>query len=217
MNWLSLDPDELTAAERRDLLLLAVVPRPIAWTSTLSTDGIRNLAPFSYFTVISNDPPMIALSLERRSDGMPKDTLVNIQETGEFVVSIASVPLLNQLWQSSMEFSSEQDEFSLCDVDACASDLVRPPRVRNAPISFECRLVEICHPGSDSVIFGRVVKAHLDRAILDHRRQIDPARIRPIARVGDGFAAVGSRLRPRARRRPTGQPWMWPTYRIRPR
>jgi flavin reductase (DIM6/NTAB) family NADH-FMN oxidoreductase RutF len=184
------DPDALPAAHRQALLLGCVVPRPIAWTSTVSRDGTRNLAPFSFFTVVSNTPPMVSLTVERRPDGSDKDTFRNITETGEFVINVVPESLAQPMVTSSGDYPGEIDEFVEAGVTAATSDVVTPPRVAEAPISLECVLESVLRPGSDALLIGRVMRFHLDDQLLGVGGRVHLDALRPLGRLGEMFAVA---------------------------
>ncbi len=170
------------------LMIGAIVPRPIAFVSSLSADGVRNLAPFSFFTGISANPPVICFSTMRRSsDGARKDTLNNIEATGEFVVNVVSEPIAEQMNLSSAEFPPGVDEFVESGLTPVPSDLVKPPRVQESPINMECRLVQIVHvsprPLGGSLILGEILRFHIRDELFENFR-IDPDKLRPIGRMG---------------------------------
>jgi flavin reductase (DIM6/NTAB) family NADH-FMN oxidoreductase RutF len=191
-------PANITDDERRTMLLGSIVPRPIAWTSTVSSSGIRNLAPFSFFTVVSNTPPMLSLTLESKEDGSEKDTLANIKETGEFVVNVVSAPLTQQMVVTSCDHHRDIDEFAVAGVTAVSSQAVAAPRVAEALICMECTLVDINRPGSDSVVIGRVELFHFDESVIDSELYVDPAVLHPVGRLGRTFSVVSSTLDIRA-------------------
>lgn len=187
-------PANVTDDERRTMLLGSIVPRPIAWTSTVSSRGVRNLAPFSFFTVVSNTPPMLSLTLESKEDGSEKDTLANIKETGEFVVNVVSAPLTREMVVTSHEHHQDVDEFAVAGVTAIPSQTVSAPRVAEAPISMECTLIGVTRPGSDSVVIGRVERFHFDESVIDSELRVDPAALCPVGRLGRTFSVVRSTL-----------------------
>ncbi len=155
------DPETMDVTACYKLLIGSVVPRAIGWASTLSADGVPNLAPFSFFTVVSRKPPMVSLTIQPRSDRRQlKDTLVNIQATGEFVVNIVSLLQTNAMHASSVEFAPEVDEFEAVGVREAPSHLVKPSRVADAPVSMECRLERILSMGEvgDRLVIGRIVR-----------------------------------------------------------
>ena len=166
----------------------AIVPRPIAFVSTISPDGVRNLAPFSFFTGVSANPPIVCFCPMRRERPDPrKDTLRNIMTTREFVVNVVSEELAEQMNITAAEFPPEVDEFEASGLTPIPSDLVKPPRVSESHVHMECRLylaIEIgALPVSGNVILGEVVRFHVDDQYVDHFK-IDPGRLRAIGRMG---------------------------------
>jgi flavin reductase (DIM6/NTAB) family NADH-FMN oxidoreductase RutF len=170
------------------LMIAAIVPRPIAFVSTISADGILNLAPFSFFTAASADPPVICFApMVRGRDGSRKDTLHNIQATGEFVVNIVSEEFADQMNICSAEFPPEIDEFQASGLTPLPSDLVRPPRVKESHVHMECRLLEIvdvsAKPLGGSLVLGQVLRFHVEDGWMQNY-QLDPDQLRPIGRMG---------------------------------
>src|SRR6266851_4236429 len=166
----------------------AIVPRPIAFVSSISPEGILNLAPFSFFTGISANPPVICFSpMIRASDGGRKDTLRNIEATHEFVVNVVSEDFADKMNICSAEFPPEVDEFQMSGLTPAPSDLVKPPRVKESRINMECRLLQVVHvspkPLGGSIVLGEVVLFHVDDALFDDFK-IDPDKLRPIGRMG---------------------------------
>lgn len=180
------DHETMDATACYKLLIGSVVPRAIGWASTLSADGVPNVAPFSFFTVVSRKPPMVSLTIQRRSDRrLLKDTLVNIQATKEFVVKIASLPQVNAMHASSAEFAPDVDEFEVVGLRKAPSHLVKPPRVADAPVSMECRLERILPMGDvgDHVVIGRIVRFHVADALALGGGRIDTAALQPVGRL----------------------------------
>jgi flavin reductase (DIM6/NTAB) family NADH-FMN oxidoreductase RutF len=165
-----------------------VVPRPVAWVSTCSNSGVNNLAPFSFFQVITPSPPTLMISPLLHADGAMKDTARNIAENGEFVVNLVRFTEVERMNQTSGNFAVDQGEASACGVTMCDSVMVRPPRVAAVAVSFECRLASLMpYPAkqpSCHVIFGEVVAAHIDEAILGADGQIDPVHLNLVSRMG---------------------------------
>lgn len=166
-----------------------VVPRPIGWISTTSRSGIDNLAPFSQFQNVTFDPPIVMFAANQRGEGGQKDTVVNVASVGEFVWNMATWDLREAVNVTSEEFPPEIDEFQRAGLTKCAARLVRPARVAESPIHFECvHLQTIRLPGHGpigtvDVVFGRVVAIHIaDHALVNGR--IDVARLKPLARLG---------------------------------
>src|SRR3954447_18688292 len=130
----SIDPDALPTVLRHKLLLGSVVPRPIAWTSTVDAHGVRNLAPFSFFTVVSSTPPMVSVTVEpREHDGASKDTLANVKATREMVVNVVSTQLAEAMHATSETYGPHVDEFEVAGVTPVPSEVVAPPRIGEAP------------------------------------------------------------------------------------
>ncbi len=190
MQFTVIDAGELTARKAFGLLKAAVVPRPIAWTSTISPDGVPNLAPFSFFTVVSSEPPLVLLSLEYLCSSHLKDSAANIEATGEFVVNIAPAAMAPAVELTSEQFDASVDEFELARVTATPCRHVRPPRIAECPISLECRLHTTIQPGSDRLVIGEVVAFHLDHGVLDANGRVEMSRLDPLARTAAHFARL---------------------------
>lgn len=184
---INIDPQEHTPANIYRLMVGAIVPRPIAFVSTIGCDGVLNLAPFSFFTGIGANPPVVCFSPTRTSDGRRKDTLANIEATREFVVNIVSEDFKEQMNACSADFPPEVDEFAVSGLTPVPSDLVRPPRVKESRIQMECRLLQTVHvsvrPLGGSLVIGEVVRFHIDDALLDNYK-IDPDKLGAIGRMG---------------------------------
>jgi flavin reductase (DIM6/NTAB) family NADH-FMN oxidoreductase RutF len=170
------------------LLIGSVVPRPIAWVSSMNSKGQSNLAPFSFFNAISSDPPCLIFSPTYKEGGREKDTLINIRETGEFVVNSVSEWVVEPMHQSSAEYDSGIDEMKKLNLTPIASSKVRPHRVKESPIQFECLLEKIVpigevKLGSTNLVIGRIVMMHIwNEAISDGKVLIE--KIKPVARLG---------------------------------
>jgi flavin reductase (DIM6/NTAB) family NADH-FMN oxidoreductase RutF len=182
------DPAVASPVDVYKLMVGAIVPRPIAFVSTLSPEGILNLAPFSFFTGISANPPVICFSpMIRGNDGARKDTLQNIERTREFVVNVVSEEFVQQMNICSTEFPPDVDEFEASGLTPIPSDVVKPPRVKESHINMECTLVQIvdvsAKPLGGSIVLGEVVRFHIDDAIIDNLR-IDPDKLRAVGRMG---------------------------------
>ena len=176
--------DTLTPGEAYRLLVGAVVPRPIAWVSTLSATGTVNAAPFSCFTFVSYSPPMVAISVGRKGDSL-KDTPANIMRDREFVVNIADVDLASVLHETSAELPPDQSELDLVGLNILPSHRVAVPRIAEAPVALECRLHDILEFGKlkTQLIVGEVVTFHV-RDDLYSNGKIDSMKLRPLARLG---------------------------------
>ena len=191
---MDVNASELAYRELYNIVLSSVGPRPIAWVSSLSASGQPNLAPFSFFNCVCMDPPLLAFApglraakKEGRVDGVPKDTLRNVRETKEFVVNVVTYDLLQQMNITSGEYDSSVNEFELARLTPQPSKVVRPPRVRESPVSFECTLHQILDfsnaPTSSSLVIGRIVAVHIDDAHIKEGR-IDRDSLDLIGRMG---------------------------------
>jgi flavin reductase (DIM6/NTAB) family NADH-FMN oxidoreductase RutF len=187
-------PSDLSHNELYGILLNSVAPRPIAWVSTISAAGQLNLAPFSFFNVVCVDPPLLAFAPGLRrpkqpeaSRGEAKDTLRNIRETDEFVVNIVTYELREAMNLTSGEYDASVNEFELAKLTPQPSNVVRPPRVAESPVSFECRLHQILDfspaPTSGSLVIGQIVSIHINDANLREGR-LDRNSLDLIGRMG---------------------------------
>jgi flavin reductase (DIM6/NTAB) family NADH-FMN oxidoreductase RutF len=184
----TLDPAQIAPSDIYKLMIGMIVPRPIAFVSTVDAAGIRNLAPFSYFTACSSNPPVVCFCASVRPGPRPhKDTLENIRATGEFVVNIVSEEIAEQMNLCSAEVPPEVDEFLLSGLTPLESDLVKPPRVAESKVQMECRLRQILvvseQPGGGSLVLGDVLCFHIEEALLDGYK-IDPGKLNAIGRMG---------------------------------
>ena len=183
------DPKTIAAGDFYRFMISVVVPRPIAFVSTVSPGGQLNVAPFSYFNAITNQPPLLGISINRRR-GLPKDTLRNIEQTGEFVVNTVDETLGARMVQTSGDWPEDVDEFQLAGLTPVPSDLVRPPRVGESPVAMECRLHRVIELGSAFFVVGEIVRAHVKDEVLTDGR-VDIAKLRPLGRLGgDGYSVV---------------------------
>jgi flavin reductase (DIM6/NTAB) family NADH-FMN oxidoreductase RutF len=188
-------------ADLYKLMIGMVVPRPIAFVSSLDTRGGRNLAPFSFFMACSADPPVICFVAAHRRGPLPaKDTLTNILATKEFVVNIVSEEFAEKMNLTSAEVAPEVDEFALSGLTPLASELVQPPRVAESHAHMECRLRQTLpivneDGAANTIIFGDVLRFHVDEAVLHERGdgyKIDPEKLRAIGRMGGStYARTG--------------------------
>lgn len=167
-----------------------IVPRPIGWISTTSSEGIDNLAPFSQFQMISYDPPTLMFSANLNARGEQKDTVRNVIASGEFVWNMATWELREAVNSTSEELPAHGDEFAHAGLAKAPSTLVRPPRVAASPVQFECRLLTTLHlpgntpTGTVDVFFGKVVAVHIADHALRPDGRLDIEKIRPLARMG---------------------------------
>jgi flavin reductase (DIM6/NTAB) family NADH-FMN oxidoreductase RutF len=194
---ISLEAAVLGPTEMYVFLRDSIVPRPIAWVSTVNGEGVTNLAPFSFFNVVSPYPPVLGFSCGPRGDDhnaqtqLPKDTLINIRANGEFVVNLAPAHLMEPMMRSSDPLAHGESEFAHTGLTGVASTKVRPPRVAGVPVAFECRVYDILEVGVNAWIMGTVVQLHVDPAAYvgprgDHKHRIDVlarTETRPVGRL----------------------------------
>ncbi|MBF8178633.1 flavin reductase family protein [Herminiimonas contaminans] len=183
-----LDFAKLTASDAYRWMSSTITPRPIAWVSTLNKDGAANLAPFSFFQMITGKPPTLMISPLVQRDGRLKDTVNNIQATGEFVVNLVSLEQAVSMNQTSGSFAAEIDEFALCDIANTNSVLVKPKRVANSPVSFECRMTAM-HPyppdaPSCHIILGQVLAMHIEEELIAMDGKLANDKLNLISRLG---------------------------------
>ncbi|MBB2496096.1 flavin reductase family protein [Aquipseudomonas ullengensis] len=185
---MQLDFSHLAPLDAYRWLASTVTPRPIAWVSTCAADGTSNLAPFSFFQVISDEPPTLMVNVGTRDDGSLKDTLRNVQETGELVIQLVSFAQVEAMNASAAQLPHGISEFEQCGIASLPSERIAVPRVAAAAVAFECRLAEVqpyprqapnCH-----LIFAEVLLGHVEDAVLDERGRIDPLRLDLVGRLG---------------------------------
>jgi flavin reductase (DIM6/NTAB) family NADH-FMN oxidoreductase RutF len=190
-----LDPATVTPAEMYRFMISVIVPRPIAFVSTRDPSGALNLAPFSYFVPLTNRPPLVGISLQRRR-GALKDTARNIQETGEFVINSVSEPMARAMVLASGDWAPHVDEFALAGFTPAPADLVRPPRVGESAVSLECRLHQSLAFGEATFVVGEILRAHVREEVLDADGHVDPARLASLGRLGgDAYEPMREVLR----------------------
>jgi flavin reductase (DIM6/NTAB) family NADH-FMN oxidoreductase RutF len=182
----SIDPQSLERPRLYNLITSTITPRPVAWVSSISAEGVRNIAAFSYFNAMSTMPPLLVISIGMLGGGRIKDTLLNIQAVREYVVHIASGSLMAQVETTGEEFPPEVDEFVEARLTAVPSEVVRPPRIAEAAVAMECLLREI-HPlpaGSrNTLVIGEIVRFHIREDLLDDNLIVDTLALDPIARL----------------------------------
>jgi flavin reductase (DIM6/NTAB) family NADH-FMN oxidoreductase RutF len=190
---MDLRPNDLSPREFYRILIASVAPRPIAWVSTISAHGHLNLAPFSFFNVISDTPPLLGFSPAPRpanSTTAEKDTLSNIRETGEFVVNTVTFALAEAMNLTSGEYDASINEFEVAGVTPLPSQLVRPPHVAESPVSFECKLYQVLDFGlagqtpTGHLVLGEIVSVHINESVLQSDGRVDGNALDLIARMG---------------------------------
>lgn len=187
-NSMLLDFSALKPREAYAWMISTILPRPIAWVSTISADGKTNLAPFSFFQGITSNPPTLMFSPVNTRDGAKKDTVRNIEQVPEFVVNLVSFALAEQMNNCSALLEYGESEFEAFGIASLPSDRVRPPRVAAAPVAFECTLDRFVHIGEGplaaNVVFGRIQRAHVADGVLGADGKPDPAKLDLIGRMG---------------------------------
>ncbi|MFV3076344.1 flavin reductase family protein [Niveispirillum fermenti] len=185
------DMRSLPPAARYKIMNSTVTPRPIAWITTLSRDGVRNAAPYSFFNAVGDDPPLLVLGLLKHPvTGLMKDTARNIMETGEYVVNLVCEADAERMNQCSIDAPAAVDEIDYAGVDTVASELVKPPRIATSPVSFECRKHSAIDIGRQTIVLGEILMAHIhDRFVLDAQKQyLDTPAMKLIGRThGSGW------------------------------
>lgn len=181
---------------KRGIFNAIIAPRPIGWISTVNPDGTANLAPFSYFNIVSTQPAILMFSCNTPEDRPKKDTVANVRATGEFVFNLVSHALVEPMNRTSSAVGPHVDEFDLVGLAKAPSRMVAPPRVAASPVSLECRVLRIINFGGGDegpetdVTFGKVVGIHIAAGYLDPQGYFDTAKAQPVARLGGAEYAV---------------------------
>ncbi len=189
---MKIDPNELNAKKAHDILTDIVMPRPIAFVSTIGEDGIYNVAPYSYFTAISHRPMIVGFSLSRKKKGTKKDTLVNIESTKDYVINVVTEDLAISMNKAAAAYPPHVDEFEKADLTPIKAETIQAPLVEESPVNMECRLIQILEFGDEpeytNFIIGEVVRINIKEAfIIDG--QIQPKKLKLIGRLGGGGSA----------------------------
>lgn len=205
---MELDPATIPQPDRYKILIGAVVPRPIAWVSTISPDGHPNLAPFSFFNGVSSEPMALLFCPANNAAGQPKDTLRNILASGrdatgaggQFVVNIVPHALRMQMSATAEELPYGQSEFDLAGLARTASRTVKPPRIAESPVCFECEALQVIRlapgtPGGGNIVIGRVLWIHARDGLISERNHVDPAQLDALGRMaGTMYCTTRDRL-----------------------
>jgi flavin reductase (DIM6/NTAB) family NADH-FMN oxidoreductase RutF len=191
-NTLSVLPGELDTGALHGYLLGAVGPRPIAFASTVDAGGRPNLSPFSFFNVFSTNPPLLVFSPSRRvRDNSTKHTLDNVLATGEVVINVVDYAIVQQASLASTEYAEGENEFIKAGLTMQPSDLVKPFRVAESPVQFECKVQKVeamgRQGGAGNLVFAEILKVHIKRHVLDGEGRIDPYKIALVARMGGNW------------------------------
>lgn len=189
---ISIEPNEISTAKLQGYLQGSVGPRPIAFASTVDENGNPNLSPFSFFNLFSANPPVLVFSPSRRvRDNTIKHTLINARATGEVVINVVNFDMVQQTSLSSTEYADGVNEFVKAGFTAIPSDLIKPFRVKESPVQFECKIQQIISLGTEggagNLIICEIVKMHIDESILDENGGIDQHKIDLVSRLGGNW------------------------------
>lgn len=192
MSTRSLSPEQLSQAELHGYLLSAVAPRPICFASTISAKGEVNLSPYSFFNVFSSNPPVMIFSPARRGrDNTVKHSYENVKEVAEVTINVVNHPMVEQMSLASTEYARGVNEFEKAGFTQVESDLIKPPRVGEAPVSFECRVTEVIElgdgPGAGNLVLAEVLKVHLQEEYLDQDGRLDTRLLDLVGRMGGSW------------------------------
>jgi flavin reductase (DIM6/NTAB) family NADH-FMN oxidoreductase RutF len=177
-----IDPSHQSSDKNYHLLTNLIVPRPIAWVSTVNLEGLTNLAPFSFFNAVGANPPYVMISLGPKADGKLKDTARNINVGRDFVVNLVTEALLNAMNISAADFPADQSEINAAELHAVPSLFIKSPRVKEAHASLECKLDSVMALGENTLFIGEVVMFHVDDQCIDQNFKIKD--LAPIGRLG---------------------------------
>jgi flavin reductase (DIM6/NTAB) family NADH-FMN oxidoreductase RutF len=184
------DPQKNDHGLAHDPFKSCVLPRPIGWISTISTDGVPNLAPYSQFQNVTYDPPYVMFAANQKTDGSRKDSVVNAEQTGEFVHNMVTYALREAMNLTAQQWPAEVDEFEVAKIKKAPSKLVRPFRVAESPIHLECKYLQTLRlPGNGvmgtvDVVFGQVVGVHINEEFILPDGKLDVLKMKPIGRMG---------------------------------
>jgi flavin reductase (DIM6/NTAB) family NADH-FMN oxidoreductase RutF len=189
---LTLNPKDLTIQVLQKYLQNAIAPRPICFASTIDKDGNVNLAPFSFFNLFSSNPPIAVFSPAYSGrTGAPKDTLLNVKEVPECVINMVNYEMVHQMSLASSPFPRGTNEFEKANFTPIASELVKPPRVKESPVQLECKVIEVKElgklGGAGNLIICEIIKIHISESVLTAENNIDTKKIDLVARMGDNW------------------------------
>jgi flavin reductase (DIM6/NTAB) family NADH-FMN oxidoreductase RutF len=192
MDTLTIDPGTISVPEMHGYLLGAIAPRPIAFASTIDQNGHVNLSPFSFFNCFGANPPILIFSPARRGrDNTTKHSYENVLEVPEVVINMVSYDMVEQMSLASTEYDKGINEFIKSGLTPVPSDLVKPPRVGESPVAFECKVLEVKSTGEEggagNLVICEVIRAHIARRVLDGNGKIDPFKLDAVARMGGNW------------------------------
>lgn len=188
---IEINPSEIEGKQAYKLLIGSLIPRPIAWVSTVNNYGQPNLAPFSFFTAVGSTPPMVLFCPGTRNDDSEKDTYNNVKASGEFVVNFVNEATAEAMNITATEVPANVNEFERAGLTAIKSKVVNVPRVKESPIQFECKVHEMVHLPGAHIVIGEIVYMHFDEAVYKEGNYIDIAAYQPIGRLaGNQYAHI---------------------------
>lgn len=192
---MQIDPTTIPPREVYNRMVSIIVPRPIAWVSTMSVDGVTNIAPFSFFTGITSLPPTLVFCVGNKRGGVPKDTAANILATKQFVINVVPFSYTEKMVQTSASYPPDVSEFTVVDLQTVPAVRVKPPRVKGVPVAIECELYKCipieASPGrvTSRMIIGQIKLFHIDDEVLDENNAIDPQKLDLVSRLGGPYYA----------------------------
>ena len=192
MEMRSLNPSDLHIKDLHQFIVGAIAPRPIAFASTIDENGVPNLAPYSFFNAFSSNPPILVFSSNRRVQGnTTKDTLHNVEKNGEVVINVVNYDIVKQMTIASVNYAPGVSEFEKSGLTPIPSDMVKPPRVKESPVQFECKVKEIItlgeHGGAGHLVICEVLKLHIRESVIDEKNRIDPNKLDLVGRLGRAY------------------------------
>lgn len=192
MEMRSMNPSDLNIKDLHQYIVGAIAPRPIAFASTVDEEGNPNLAPYSFFNAFSSNPPILVFSSNRRvQDNTTKDTLHNVQKTGEVVINVVNYDIVRQMTIASVNYSPDISEFEKAGLTAIPSETIKPFRVKESPVQFECKVKEVITLGEDGgaghLIICEVQRMHIRESVIDDKNRIDPHKLDLVGRLGRAY------------------------------
>lgn len=192
MEMRSINPNDLEIKDLHQYMVGAIAPRPIAFVSTMDENGQPNIAPYSFFNAFSSNPPTLVFSSNRRvKNNSTKDTLHNVQATGEVVINVVNYEIVRQMAIAGIEYPANIDEFKKSGLTPLASELVKPFRIKESPVQFECKVKEVItlgdHGGAGHLIICEVLRFHVKESIIDGKNRIDPHKLDLVGRLGRAY------------------------------
>ncbi|MCX7760564.1 MAG: flavin reductase family protein [Hydrogenothermaceae bacterium] len=178
------DVKELTSEHIYKLMVSSIVPRPIAWISTVSKDGVFNIAPFSFYNGITSEPPLVVVSIGKKDSGVKKDTWKNIDEVGDFVINLVTYDLIEKMNITATAFDENVDEFIEAGLTPVPSIDVKAPRIKESPVNIECKKHMIIDIADMGVVIGEIVRFHIDDNLINEKGYIDNRKLKIVGRMG---------------------------------